>query len=212
LTGLDVAAVQRYLKRNLIAEEDVGGSLQAPLSHTEAGAAARYFVIHDTSSPNFRRHSFPANIDLDSWPGNHLGRYRTNTAGPHVFVNRVGGSVTANPFEVASLGTKFEKLDPDKRRGLFIHVELIQPRRSDPHRRGRNDGLAPEPGFSHSQLKRLALLYIVASGRSGRWLIPAYHAVLDTDIRNGHDDPQHFDLERWAAAVHDVLGEIRSPR
>ena len=49
--------------------------------------------------------------------------------------------------------------------------------------------------------RSLALLYIAASVRKGSWLIPAFHAVLDTGYPNGHDDPQDFSLATWSDAV-----------
>jgi hypothetical protein len=64
-----------------------------------------------------------------------------------------------------------------------------------------NDGLAPDPGFTPAQYDRLALLYIAASVRKGTWLIPAFHAVLDTGFANGHDDPQNFSLADWSASL-----------
>jgi hypothetical protein len=33
------------------------------------------------------------------------------------------------------------------------------------------------------------LLYTIASVRAGEWLIPAFRAVIDGDVRGGHDDP-----------------------
>jgi hypothetical protein len=45
------------------------------------------------------------------------------------------------------------------------------------------------------------LLYVVASIRRGRWLIPAFHAVLDGYFAQGHDDPQKFDMRAFSRAV-----------
>jgi hypothetical protein len=70
--------------------------------------------------------------------------------------------------------------------------------------------VAPQPGFSEAQYRRLALLYVAASLRAGTWLIPAYHAVLDSGFDGGHDDPQNFDLAVWDArlgALFKVLEE-----
>ncbi len=78
-------------------------------------------------------------------------------------------------------------------KGLFLHVELVQPRRSQPGRGRGNDALAPTPGFSDIQYDRLALIYTIASVRAGRWLIPAFHVAIDSGIRGGHDDPQNFE-------------------
>jgi hypothetical protein len=98
-------------------------------------------------------------------------------------------------------------------------VEMIQPRRGGPGHR-RNDITAPHPGFTMQQYDRLALLYTIASVRAGEWLIPAFHAVLDGDVRGGHDDPQNFDLESFARALetnldrlsdHDVPQAVAAP-
>ena len=67
-------------------------------------------------------------------------------------------------------------------KGLFLHVELIQPR-APPAAAATTTRKAPIPAFTAAQYDRLALLYVIASVRSSRWLIPAYHAALDADIR-----------------------------
>jgi hypothetical protein len=64
-----------------------------------------------------------------------------------------------------------------------------------------NDRVAPRPGFTPAQYDRLALLYVAASVRHGRWLIPAFHAVLDSYFAEGHDDPQNFDMNAFSRAV-----------
>jgi hypothetical protein len=65
------------------------------------------------------------------------------------------------------------------------------------------------PGFTAAQYERLALLYMLASVRAGEWLIPAYHAVIDNDIRDGHDDPQHFDLEVFARSLEGLINQLQ---
>ncbi len=49
---------------------------------------------------------------------------------------------------------------------------------------------------------------MVASVRAGRWLVPAYHIAIDQGIPRGHDDPQHFSLERFSAALDRLLRQI----
>jgi hypothetical protein len=94
-------------------------------------------------------------------------------------------------------------------KGLFLHVELIQPRRSG---RGRyNDAQSPDPAFTSAQYDRLALVYVIASVRAQRWLIPAYHAALDADIRNGHDDPLNFDPESFAESIEALVKKLQPP-
>ena len=94
---------------------------------------------------------------------------------------------------------------------MFIHNELIQPRRRHPKFRGRNDFKAPEPGFSAAQYDALALVYVVASVRAGFWMIPAYHAVLDEGIYDKHDDPQNFDLDAFADSLTRLRTALQGP-
>jgi hypothetical protein len=88
---------------------------------------------------------------------------------------------------------------------LFLGVELIQPRKLDA--RGI-DATAPSPGFTETQLDRLALTYIAASVRRGQWMIPAFHAAIDSGLPNAHDDPQNFDLKVWAQRLRVLLDAI----
>jgi hypothetical protein len=204
--------LRRFLRTRNIKEEQIGGSLDAPLSRARDNAPAapfaRYFVIHDTSTPNFLNDSFPGNINEPGWRFNDFSRY---DAVAHVFVNRVGASATKIGFSTPRRATKFEsQVVGIPAKGLFLHVELIQPRRRDPRGGSQNDAVAPTPGFTESQLDRLALVYTAASIRRGSWLIPAYHSVLDAGLRNAHDDPQAFDLDLWArrlAVLLENLGE-----
>ena len=96
-------------------------------------------------------------------------------------------------------------------RNANLHNELVQPRRSAPHHSSRNDAQSPDPAFTAAQYDRLALLYVIASVRSKRWLIPAYHAALDADIRNGHDDPLNFDPESFAKSLEAVVKNLQPP-
>lgn len=106
--------------------------------------------------------------------------------------------------------------DANSKQGLFIGVENIQPRIGDPAipRPGRraNDLVAPEPGFSNAQYRRLALLYATASLRRGRWLIPAFHAVIDANYAGGHDDPQNFDIGLFDETLTQLIADIGSQR
>jgi len=47
----------------------------------------------------------------------------------------------------------------------------------------------------------LVAAYLVASARAGKWLIPGFHATIDEGIPQAHDDPQHFDLVRFATLL-----------
>lgn len=176
---------------------------------------ATYFVIHDTSTPNYGGGAWPRNIDTDS-KVNNLNRYRcsNNIERAHVFINRGGAILLAHDLSVPWRATKFEMATnfDGALKGLFLHVELVQPRRRHPkHGRG-NDFLAPEPGFTGPQYDALAVIYVVASARAGFWLIPAYHSVIDEGIRNKHDDPQNFELAAFGRSLARLLDELDAPR
>lgn len=213
-------ALQGYLAANNIAEADVGGSLDRSLSETERGDPAKYFVIHDTSTPSYGSKHFPANIDKPAWPDNSLKHWaKGEKSKAHVFINRLGESITAMPFERGWRAVKFEmtyaQLYPQSSetalRGRFLHIELVQPRRSA-LTSGAGDMQAPTPGFTEAQYERLALVYIAASTRAGQWLIPAYHAGLDLGIGGGHDDPQNFELDSWSRHIDSLVTKIVAAR
>ena len=199
-------------------EPKFGPKLSASSSHAHdndpLSPPLTYFVIHDTSSPNFLRREFPADIDNDR-SINNLERYRcsNNIEPAHVFVNRSGEILLAHDFDVPWRATKFEMATnfAAALKGLFVHVELVQPRRSEPGRGSHNDYQAPSPGFSAAQYERLALVYVVASRRAGRWLIPAFHAVLDDRIYDKHDDPQNFEFALFAENLEKLLEQLKIP-
>lgn len=195
--------VKRFLATHGIAEADVGGSLSVPLTKPQ------YFVIHDTSDL-LQANDFPANINNASSSLNRLSR-RVATKICHVYINRVGQSATAVVFESSRppSGTKLGLCNRVPRTA-FIHIENIQPRIRDRSVRSPNDALAPVPGFSDAQLERLALVYVVASVRSGKWLIPAFHSPIDLGFPDRHDDPQNFDLQAWATKLQTLMSALRS--
>lgn len=200
-----IALRQHVAKLGLDEAKNLGGKLDKPLS-TAGGKTALYFVIHDTSSPTLKfGQQFPANINEASWPGNDLS-HSVNTTDPvaHMFINRAGESRTGHDYGSAKLATKLEtgKGLGNTLVGRFIHNEMVQPRILNSH---NVDEFAPKPGFSKAQLARLALLYTCASVRGDRWLIPAFHCVLDQGIKNGHDDPQNFSLADWCQEFSDLL-------
>ncbi len=173
---------------------------------------ATYFVIHDTSSPNFMGRAWPSDIDADK-SINNLARYSCDNKieRAHVFINRSGAVMLSHDFSVPWRATKFEMAAEfgTALRGLFLHIELVQPRKRSPGRGWANDFLAPDPGFSKAQYEALALVYTVASVRAGYWLIPAFHAVLDDGIYDKHDDPQNFDLSAFAESVEAIRQSVR---
>jgi hypothetical protein len=215
---IDRSLLRRYLSKHQILETDIGGSLDEPLSPGRLAdgivTPARYFVIHDVSTPNYLEKSFPANIDEADWEWNDLSKHWANNRVAHIFINRLGESVTAVPFNSSlpqkRFGTKFARDRLlEKGKGLQLHVELIQPRRSDPLGKTGNDAIAPLPGFTDAQMDRLALIYLAASVRRGEWLIPAFHAAMDAGIPDAHDDPQNFDLNRWAKRLDLLLRNLK---
>ena len=202
-TSITQDQLKRFLAAKAIREADVGGALSVRLS------APKYFVIHDTSDL-LTSNEFPTTIDDAASSLNRLARRVTKKV-CHVYINRAGQSATAVNFESSTppSGTKFGSCRRSQRKA-FLHIENIQPRLCDRSVRFPNDALAPDPGFSEAQMERLALVYVVASVRSGRWLIPAYHSPLDLGFPDRHDDPQNFDLQTWASKLGQLIEEIRS--
>ena len=212
---IDKAILKRYLA-NRSKEEELGGQIDDPITNVQ------YFVIHDTSDPYLHRGEFPPNdvINGTDWNNGKLTSY-LNGQRTHVWVDRVGESATSRNYGLITRksAVKLEDRYPHLK-GLLVHTELIQPRRCNPEvkvcckkdAKGHdrcNDNIAPLPGFSEAQLDRLALLYVVASTRRGRWLIPAFHAVVDDEFGDGaHDDPQNFDLDLWANRIQALLSKL----
>ncbi|WP_194792049.1 hypothetical protein [Pseudomonas sp. UFMG81] len=216
-----IQAVQALLDAKGIKEGQVGGPVDKPIT-------ANYFIIHDTSTPNCSapgtvrgcevRGEFPANRDDESWSfnidfGGHPKPYPHRAA--HAMTNRIGGSITEVDFADAIATTKFETcVDKAAKVNLFVGVENIQPRTGAPKipAAGKkvNDRAAPTPGFTARQYERLALLYMVASARRGHWLVPAFHAVIDSYYADGHDDPQHFDMAAFSAELQKLVEAVGS--
>jgi hypothetical protein len=205
------------LLRDRGATQDLIDTLARPVSHAHdndpLARSATYIVFHDTSTPNYRSQPWPMSIDEDP-KINNLARYQCSNdiERAHVFINRGGKIFLAHDFTVPWRATKFEtaKNFGPALKGLFLHVELIQPRRALKGYGRSNDFLAPKPGFSQAQYDSLALIYTVASRRAGFWMIPAFHSVLDEGIRNKHDDPQNFELAQFAQSLDSLVGELRT--
>ncbi len=206
----------RRLLQERGADSVFGATLDQPVSHAQDGdplaRSATYFVIHDTSSPNYMGRGWPADINTDT-NINNLNRYSCDNKieRAHVFINRMGAIMLSHDFEMPWRATKFEMAVEfgSRVKGLFLHTELIQPRRRFPGRGWANDFLAPNPGFSQSQYDSLALTYMVASTRAGFWMIPAFHAVIDEGIWDKHDDPQNFDIAAFAESIDKLRREVR---
>lgn len=220
--GRDAALPSRETLSEFLSKQDLemdfAAHLWQPVSRAEdnnpLAPGARYFVIHDTSGPNYGRRAFPDNIDTSS-KINDLTNYvcADGWGKGHVVINRTGDMLLDHDFAVPWRETKFERAVDfvGTLKGLFLHVELIQPRRSAPGMRRRNDGQPPDPSFTAAQYDRLALVYTVASVRAGHWLIPAFHAAIDAGIRDGHDDPMGFDVESFASSLETLMEKLRGP-
>jgi hypothetical protein len=205
------------LLRERGAPNDLIATLGDPVSHAHdndpLSRSATYIVFHDTSTPNYRSQPWPLSIDEDP-KINNLARYECDNdiERAHVFINRRGAILLAHDFTVPWRATKFEtsKTYGSTLKGLFLHIELIQPRKALRGYGGRNDFLAPNPGFSQAQYDSLALVYAVASRRAGFWMIPTFHSVLDEGIRDKHDDPQNFRLDSFAWSLDHLIGDLRT--
>jgi hypothetical protein len=199
-------------------EADFAAYLWQPLSRAydndPDAPMARYFVIHDTSGPNYGHRAFPADIDAD--PNyEKLADYACSDGWgrAHVFVNRTGEMLLAHDYGIAWRETKFEQAAEfgGALQGLFVHNELVQPRKSAAGHGWRNDAQSPDPAFTPAQYDRLALLYTIASVRRGKWLIPAFHAAIDAEIPNGHDDPLNFDIDSFANSLDRLAEKLGQP-
>jgi hypothetical protein len=207
--NLPPLSIRAYLTQIGMSEAEIGGSLDRELSRNGRGVGARFFVIHDTSSPYFANNeSFPANIDQSNQV-NNLAQDSGSDAHAHLFINRSGEMLAGHLLSQGWRATKLEsRVVGTPARGLFIHVEMIQPRRRNPAGPVGNDQIAPDPGFTDAQYEKLGLSYVVASVRAGNWLLPGFHAVIDSGISNGHDDPQNFDLAKFDATLATVIDKI----
>ncbi len=174
-------------------------------SQTEAGVPLLYFVIHDTSTPFYGADRFPKHLDNDP-KVNSFESYLAAEPVAHIFLNRQGQIWGAHDFSIPWRATKLEsRVVGPTARGRFVHIETVQPRRFLPGATNRGQTYGPKPGFSPAQYRMLAALYVYASARAGRWLIPAFHSTVDDGIPDAHDDPQNFDLKRFASELEKLL-------
>jgi hypothetical protein len=204
-------ALSAYLSKQGL-EWDFAAYLWQPLSRAgdndPDAPMARYFVIHDTSGPVYGHRSFPDDIDSNPKINNLQSFVCSDEWGKaHVVINRSGDMLLDHELSTPWRETKFEQAAEfgGALKGLFLHTEMIQPRRAGPHGR---DASSPDPAFSPAQYDHLAMLYVIASVRAGQWLIPAFHAALDSEIRNGHDDPLNFSVESFASSLQTVVEKV----
>ena len=189
-----------------------------PVSQTDAGVPLLYFVIHDTSTPFYGHDPFPKKLDTDRQINNFTpyidGTFALEPVA-HIFVSRFGQIWAGHDFAVPWRATKLESrvIGPEAR-GRFVHIETVQPRRFIDGFDDRGHTYGPTPGFSDAQYRQLAALYIYVSARAGRWLIPAQHATIDDLILDAHDDPQNFELGKFAAELEKLLlaSQSQTPR
>jgi hypothetical protein len=170
---------------------------------------AKYFVVHDTSGPNYGHRDFPDDINTNPKINNLKSFVCYDEWGKaHVVIDRMGDILVNHDFSIPWRETKFEQAAEfgGALKGLFVHIEMIQPRRAGPH---GGDSQSPDPAFTPAQYDRLALVYTAVSVRAGRWLIPAFHAALDADIRNGHDDPLNFRVDSFADSLDRLMEKLQ---
>jgi hypothetical protein len=55
------------------------------------------------------------------------------------------------------------------------------------------------------------LLYVIASVRAEHWLVPAFHAAIDANIPNGHDDPMNFNVASFAKSLDRIVEKLQGP-
>jgi hypothetical protein len=210
-------ALSAYLSKQDL-EWDFAANLWQPISRAsdndDSAPMARYFVIHDTSSPNYGHGTFPDDLN-DNPKYSNLNNFACadEWGKAHVVVARNGDMLLTHDFAVPWRETKFEQAAEfgGELKGLFVHIEMVQPRGSAAGHSSGNDARSPDPAFSPEQYNRLALLYVIASVRANRWLIPAFHAALDSEIPNGHDDPLNFDIESFANSIDRLVEKLERP-
>jgi hypothetical protein len=212
-TGLPTRETLSAYLSKLDLEWDFAAYLWQPLSRAHDNdpdaPMAKYFVIHDTSGPYYGHRAFPDDINVNPKVNNLRSFACSDEWGKaHVVVNRMGDSLLNHDFSIPWRETKFEQAAEfgGALKGLFVHIEMIQPRRAGA---GRGDGHSPNPAFTPAQYDRLALLYTIVSVRAGRWLVPAFHAALDADIRNGHDDPLNFKVDSFADSIDRLMEKLQ---
>lgn len=180
-----------------------------PISQTEEGLPALYYVIHDTSTPFYANESFPRRLNDDPRVNSftpYLDGSIAREPVAHIFLNRQGQIWAGHDFMEAWRATKLEsRVVGPRARGRFVHIETVQPRRFLPGATSRGQTQAPKPGFTKDQYRMLAALYVYASARAGRWLIPAQHNTVDAGIPEAHDDPQNFELKDFGKALDRLL-------
>lgn len=210
----------KYLITNKVENTSIGGNINDPISYIDLNGKkiyAKYFVIHDVSSPEYKN-DFPENINDSTWKKNNPSNHQSNID-CHLLITRTGKVRQYHNFSEGWRATKFEsKILGVSSRGLFLHFELVQPRVYPPGKMGSAQK-APTPGFTDEQYKRLALSYVCASFRKGEWLIPAFHICIDEKVKyfdekttkwieDNHDDPQNFENNKFTDEVLKLVSKF----
>ena len=98
-------ALSTYLSK-LDLEWDFAQYLWLPVSHANdndpTAPMARYFVIHDTSGPNFGHHAFPEEVGNGNSKINSLNKFRCSDGWgkAHVVINRSGDMLLNHELEI----------------------------------------------------------------------------------------------------------------
>ncbi|MEZ6854490.1 hypothetical protein [Halodesulfovibrio aestuarii] len=202
-------AVEGYVAAYGLRAKELGGALNLRVSRAR-GKSAIFFVLHDSGGPDFGIRTFSPDIDVSP----HINNMRQFGRRWHVIIDRSGNSTTLIDFFQPLRSTYFEAHDDGaKAKGRFLHVGLIQPIRTNAGDAVETHKvMIPQPAYTDAQYRRLAQVYVAASSRAGRWLIPAYAAQLN---RYGNapvslGGPKGFDLAVWGNALRDVYREIYS--
>ncbi|MCT4534385.1 MAG: hypothetical protein N4A52_03555 [Halodesulfovibrio sp.] len=204
-------AIEAYVAAHGLRENEVGGALGLRVSRAR-GEPAVYFVVHDSNGPDFGSRRFSPDINVSARI-NDLHQFGRRW---HVLIGRNGESATLIDFFSPLRSTYFEtRGSAAQKKGRFLHVGLLQPIRTyakDTVK--KQNALIPQPAYTNDQYRRLAQVYVIASFRAERWLIPAFAAQLNKCAQSPVflGGPKGFDLAKWAKALRSVYREIYSSK
>ncbi|WP_297692793.1 N-acetylmuramoyl-L-alanine amidase, partial [uncultured Eudoraea sp.] len=159
-----------------------GAHANTILGDTTKPVTANYFVIHDTAATN--------KATTSSQPANNTGI--------HMWLNNDGAYQT-HDWNHRGDGTKVERAN----NGCFVHTELVRHPKLDEAVAGVKQA---DTYYTDLQYELLAYAYVVCSMRKGKLLEVTVHRELDRSIKNGHNDPQHFNMNGFYSLVDGILG------
>ena len=175
----------RAADKTRTAEHIVGARLKQDIT-------ANYFIIHDTAGTSEYE-------DADA-----VGR------GIHLWISPITLGHDRDWSDTA-VGVKIENRTNNAH---FIHIELIRAvNAANVADAGANDypnaGISTQRAanslFTKQQYEDLTHAYIVNCLRRGRFLTVTVHKEVDRNIRNGHNDPEHFDMAYFYRVVSEKL-------